>query len=121
MARVVLTDPDLPDCSLEHDGEWYVLQITGLEGLVELPRFLRRDEEQAGIISLQPPTVRTKDARHLEQLMSRCLEVVIPPDLLETPLVESNGRPGRDRQQLLLAQATRIVRRALLRLEPPTL
>lgn len=120
MARVELTDPDIPDCSLEHDGQAYVFSITGLEGLVELPRFLRRDEEEAGIVSLDPPTVRARDARYLELLMARCLEIVVPPDLLETTL-PADGRPARDKHTLMLAQVVRICRRALDRLEPPTL
>lgn len=115
---VTLTPDDLPDVTATlDDSGYYEISITGLLGLAENPRALTKAESDAGIVSVNPPTVRTDDPEQLELLMLRTVEIGLPVGMLDN--VE--GVQGAvDLEHLLLAQLTRVVRRARIALEPPT-
>ena len=115
---VTLTPDDLPDITATlHDDGSYEFSITGLTGFVARPRDPTQAEIDAGILSSSPPTIRTKDFRLVERLMLRAVEIGLPEGTLDN--VE--GVDGAvDKEQLLLAQLTRVIRRAWWELEPPT-
>lgn len=119
MARTVTVSVDeLPDVSATlHDDGTYEVSITGITGLLDRTRDLTRQESDAGIVSANPPTVRTDEVDQIPLLILQAVEVAMPEGLLSN--VE--GIDGTiDREQALLAQLTRVVRRALITLEPPT-
>jgi hypothetical protein len=118
MATTVSVSPsDLPDINAtKHDDGSYELEITGLTGLLSIPRAIDLDEKALGIISANPPRIRSSDVAMLDLLMLRAIEKALPDGLLDN--VE--GVEGAlDKEQLLCAQIVRTVRRALIALEPP--
>lgn len=117
---VSISDDDLPDATATlHDDGSYEFSITGLAGLAERPRAPTRAEVDAGILSSDPPTIRTKDIRKSEILMLRAVELALPDGLLDN--VETDDDSGVvDKESLLLAQLTRVIRRVHWVLEPPT-
>jgi hypothetical protein len=116
---VTISDDDLPDATATlHDDGSYEFSITGLAGLAERPRAPSRAELDAGILSSDPPTIRTSDIRKAEILMLRAVELALPDGLLDN--VEDETGAVIDKESLLLAQLTRIIRRVTWVLEPPT-
>lgn len=118
MSTTVTVSPsDLPDITAtKHDDGSYELEITGLTGLLTKPRAIDLDEKALGILSANPPRIRSADLAMLDLLMLRALEKALPDGLLDN--VE--GIEGAtDKEQALCSQIVRTVRRALIALEPP--
>ena len=117
MASVSLTPDDLPDVEATLDSEgYYTIAITGLTGLDDPARDPTKEERDAGIVTLNPPTVRVADTRGVELVMLRAIEGALPDGLLDN----TEGVDGAvDKEHLLLAQVTRVVRLALITLETP--
>jgi hypothetical protein len=114
---VTVTPDDLPDVTATlHDDGSYEVSITGLAGLADRPRSPTPLEVAAGILSSNPPTVRSSDITQLDLLMLRAVEMALPDGLLDNV----TGEPGAvDKEQLLLAQLVRVIRRALWAIEAP--
>lgn len=113
MRTVLVSVEGLPDAiATLHDDDSIEISVTGLTGLVARPRDPSREETEAGILTADPPTIRTSDRRQLELLVLRAVEIAIPDGLLDNVA-------GIDREQLLLVQIGRLVRRLMWKLEPP--
>lgn len=117
--RSILLNADsdiLPDTlATLHDDGSVELSIVGLAGLDPSPRALTREELAVGIISSNPPTIRTLDKPQAPLFMLRAIEISLPDGLLDNDI----GAGALDKEQLLLSQVTRIVRNAMIALEPP--
>lgn len=117
MSSVELSIKGLPDASLDLTDGMYTIIVTGLTGLSENPRDLTTEEEDAGVISAQPPTVATELKEDLPLLVLRAVEIGMDQDLLidET----ANGATVPSKHQQLIAQLTRLTSRLLMLLEVP--
>lgn len=117
-ATVSISPDDLPDATLSFNDETgvYTLTVTGLTELRQSPRAPTISEKARGILASNPPTVQTKDKRDLDALILQAVEIAAPDGLLDNVANPDTGLPV-DKEQLLQAQLTRMVRRALIALE----
>jgi hypothetical protein len=114
---VTLSVTNLPDATAtKHDDGTYEFSVTGLAGLATRPRTPTALERADGISSSDPPTVRGP-LLGIELLLLRAVEMALPDGTLDN----LEGVEGAvDKEQLLLAQLTRVVRRLSWKLDVPS-